>query len=151
MPCKHHDFNKAVGYALISPESDWPRRKGPPEISSQKKRKRSPTAAEQTGGATKAPRFHWNALCPSSGSLRCRLDETQNHMPIEPSVKPDNRVCQLHRWAAQTKGMNIPPGARGSSVCQCKHCGVNLCIRCFETYHTCWFLESKIDDILRKS
>ena len=79
MPWKHHDFNEAVGYALISPESDWPRRKGPPEISSQKKRKRSPTAAEQTGGGEEGPTI----------PLECSLSEQRvAQVPSRRDAKP---------------------------------------------------------------
>ena len=148
----HHEFNEKVGYALIAPDSDedWPRRKSPTPQTAASQKKRKASSALDEAGTPKAPRFSFNALCPTAGKLRKRLDTTLTHMPVEPSVAPANRVCQLHRWAAREEGKNIPPGARGHSVAQCKACGVNLCIRCFEMYHTEMFPESKLGDILGK-
>ena len=147
MPYSHHELNEKVGYALLNPHTDWPRRKSPPNS--------APSTPKQF---IRAPKFNINALSPNKGRLKMRLDNTLVHMPVPPPGKKEYHVCQLHRWAHSEKFNNkkgkgekktntIPPGAR-VCVCHCKACSVNLCLECFETYHTVDHLHTKIDSIL---
>jgi hypothetical protein len=75
---------------------------------------------------------------------RLRLDQSLSHLPVVPEGEKGNHVCQLHRWAS---GSTIPPGAR-NMVCRCSACAVNVCLQCYELFHTETNLPSKIDWIL---
>ena len=153
MPYSHHDFNEKVGYALLNPDKEWPRRKSPTKSATQTPM-RSTRAPKQF---IRAPKFNLNALSPNKGRLNRRLDNSLTHMPVPPPGKKENHVCQLHRWAHaekypkkkgdENKTNTIPPGAR-VSVLNCKACGVILCLECFEMYHTVERLDTKIDSIL---
>ena len=141
----HHDFNKKVGYALLDHVNEWPRRnrKQPPDATRKRKCTTPPPVT------MKAPRFSADALCPNKGNLKKRLDFSLRHLPTVPPGEKGNHVCQLHRWANRTKTSthNIPPGSR-ISVCHCKICGVNLCLRCYEIFHTIDRLVEQINTIL---
>jgi len=54
-------------------------------------------AAKSTSAENRAPRVGSQALSPTRGWLKIRLNhKTANHMPVPaPGEKP---VCQLHRW-----------------------------------------------------
>jgi len=146
MPYSHHDFNEAVGYALLDPVTEWQRRKPPPVAA-----RRTPQAAIK-----RAPRFTVNTLCPTTGKLKIRLSTSFMHMPVPPPGKKDNHVCQLHRWAhgecqsveQRKDNKNIIPAGARSAVLHCKACGVNLCLHCFELFHTKADLYPEIRTIL---
>ena len=155
MPYSHHEFNEKIGYALLNPGNEWPKRnrKQPPEMLSANKRKRtSPVPTPQstpTKKARRAPKLDRDALLPNKGRLKVRLDKSMQHLPVPTDGK--KAVCQLHRWAhnekkcvEDKKKFAIPSGAR-STVMQCKVCNVILCLRCYEIFHTCEDIGAKID------
>ena len=140
----HEGFQEAIGYAFIDPDGMWPRRKSgspPPAPSTPRKfiKVQKP----------RAPKLTLKALSPTRGVLNKRLNETLPHLPVFPSAKKDNRVCQLHRWAynQKTGSHDIPPGAR-TGVLQCKVCTVNLCVPCFSIWHESRKMRPQIDVIL---
>ena len=78
-----------------------------------------------------------NAMA-SDGALKRRLDSSLRHFPVmmDPVAKK-NCCCQLHRLANSfvNKNNNRPPGSR-SDVYVCGDCGVALCIKCWNVFHT---------------
>ena len=85
-------------------------------------------------------------------------------MVVQPSAGR-SIPCQLHCWAQREKKrqkleragkkidgdalkMDPPPGSRGKDVIRCKMCNVNLCVRCWEIFHSEVCLDTKINTIL---
>ena len=142
IPYTHHDFQEKIAHALLNP-STWQRRvrqsPPPPPSKQQNGNNNSPTC-------TKAPRFSAKSLSPNRGALKKRLDTSLHHIPVPPTFW---KVCQLHRWASLEKNkLKSPVGAR-SGLMHCKACSVNICLHCWEMYHTCADLTSKIDVIIK--
>ncbi len=137
----NHDFMEQVGFALINPDKYWPCKKSPQELIAKNKHNNSSTP--------KAPKFDTNALCPENGQLKNRLDSTLGHMPTPAAVNSKNSGCQLHQWAHKPKTgeHKLLPGLR-VHVMHCKECKVNICLCCWEIYHTENDLSQKIDQIL---
>jgi hypothetical protein len=74
-------------------------------------------------------------------------------MPVPPSHQ--NVTSQLHCWAYKethpldkAEGSNIKPSGLHSHVMQCEACTVNLCLECWELFHTKEHLKSYVFDIL---
>ena len=107
------------------------RKKKPPE--------KMTAAAKSTSAEDRAPRVDSQALSPTRGRLKIRLNhKTANHQPVPaPGEKP---VCQLHRWAHKEFNPNdVPnnkPAGSRAHVMRCEACGVNLCLRCSKIFHT---------------
>jgi len=81
----------------------------------------------------KAPRMNDHSLCPSTGSLRNRLHHFGCfHCPTAPTSKSPS--CALHRclMGRETRKCSQTRG----KIVTCSKCEVNLCIRCFEIFHT---------------
>ncbi len=125
----HHDWNEAVGYAHINPDEYWPRKKCPLK-----------SGVQVTAGKTRAPKMDSLALSPTRGWLRGRLDNLVMHMPVNPEAATGTTVCQLHRWAYKEfnphDDKNCKPAGLHSQVMRCRTCQVNLCLGCWEIYHT---------------
>ena len=122
--------------------STWPARtsKSPPP----------PPSAEQNTQPKehckpKAPRFTHRALSPTKGKLQKCLNTSVNHMPVPPTTR---KVCQLHRWAGLDKCGNASPEGCRASLMHCRACVVNAGLHCWELFHTCDDLHTRIDDIL---
>ena len=69
-----------------------------------------------------------------------------------PRGKQENHICHLHRWAANCDNAKqndnkMSSGAR-HHVCKCKACEENLCLNCYEIFHTKDDLEAETDTIL---
>ena len=144
----HHDWNEAIGYAHLDPGEDWPRKKSCPE-----------TAMSTTSSASKkrAPKMDSKALSPTRGRMKVRLDTSVNHMPVVPRGERFNNVCQLHRWADKEfnpgkdktgKKKNTKPACARGHVMRCTVSDVNLCLGCWEIFHTQQHLRSHIPGIL---
>ena len=65
------------------------------------------------------------SLCPASGVLQCRLDQTCHHWPIPHTGM--NPKCQLHCWGG---GKMVK-----SHIMSCSTCNVSLCVQCFQMFH----------------
>ena len=144
----HHAWNEAIGYSHLDPDEDWPRKKSPPE---------TPKSTTSSDSKKRAPKIDNKALSPTRGRMKVRLDTSRNHMPVVPRGKPHSNVCQLHRWAdkefnptADVKGRkkNTKPAGGRTNVMRCTVCDVNLCIRCWEIFHTKERLRYHIPGIL---
>lgn len=141
----HHDWREKIGCALLNPDKEWPSRRNSNDNNVSAKRSRSTSPVPPS---SKKPKFTNNSLC-RDGSLNCRLDKSFDHMPVVPPGKKDNWVCQLHRWAgSKVNGGKIPPGSR-NCVMHCKACGVNVCLQCWELYHSEPDLQPHIETILK--
>jgi hypothetical protein len=133
----HHDWNEAIGYAHLDPDEDWPTKKSPPE---------TPTSSAASASKKRAPKIDSKALSPTRGRMKVRLDTNVNHMPVVPRGPPRANVCQLHRWADKEfnpstddktgRKKNTKPAGARTGVMRCTVCNVNLCIPCWEIFHT---------------
>ena len=129
-PYNHHEFQEMIGYALISPETEW---------TTRNRKKKAPASKTPPPEMNKrAPKVSCNSLHPTDGALKCRLDSTLDHIPRScprKSNKSEN-ICQLHRYANKkvTGEDNLPPGSRGG-VMYCATCRVNLCLPCYYLFH----------------
>jgi hypothetical protein len=69
--------------------------------------------------------FCTDASLAENGALQCRLDTTRSHLP---SKKRGNRPqCALHSWTGVRKE---------AGILYCRSCNINLCIDCYEIFHT---------------
>ena len=132
----HHDWIEAIGYAHLDPDEDWPRRKSPSE---------SPMTTTSSASKTRVPKIDSKALSPTRGRMKVRLDTSVNHMPVVPRGPPRANVCQLHRWADKEfnpstdetgRKKTTKPAGAWTGVMRCTVCDVNLCIPCWEIFHT---------------
>jgi len=154
MPYSHHEFNEKIGYALLNPGTEWPKRNGkqPPEMLSANKRKRiSPVSTPQLTPTKKAraPKLNRDALSPNKGRLKVRLDKSMQHLPVPTDGKG---VFQLHHWAHNMradgkKDYFVVLSGVCAEVAKCSVCRVQLCMQCYAMYHTCDDLTAKIDTI----
>jgi hypothetical protein len=94
------------------------------------------------------------ALSPTRGRLKIRLNhKTANHMLVAaPGEKP---VCQLHRWVHkefQHKDhvKNNKPAGSCAHGMRRRVCKVNLCLRCWNFFHTKQRLRFHVPAILGK-
>ena len=136
MPYSHHEFNEKIGYALLNPGTEWPKRnrKQPPEMLSANKRKRTspvPTPQSTPTKKARAPKLDRDALSPNKGRLKVRLDKSMQHLPVPTDGK--KAVCQLHRWAHNIradgkKGYSVVPSGARAGVAKCSVCRVQLCM-----------------------
>ena len=143
-PYSHYEWREKIGNALLDPEGQWPKWMNRNRKATGKKRKEG----EQL---KRKPKMTAATLSPTKGALSMRLNPTVGHFPRVRVGKKDNLVCQLHRTAnrALFKDNGIPSGAR-KEVYECSGCGVLLCIKCWEIYHTVPQLEKKYCTVLGK-
>ncbi len=127
--------------AYIGPINHWPWKKSPPELSPLQS---ANNATPNVVSLPKCPWFSAQSLAVD-GKLAARLKTTMPHMPVIPPGNKGNHACQLHRWANKEQTCNnmIPPGAR-QHVMRCKQCQVNICLQCWESYHTKEDLKKKL-------
>ena len=85
-----------------------------------------------------------NALHPN-GVLKCRLNGYLNHYPGPSHSK--RAKCQLHRWARGRDGVEV----RGKKVVHCSGCNVDLCFKCWRTFHQCTDVVSLKDEIAKSA
>jgi len=91
-----------------------------------------PVTADKSAPA-KAPRINDNALHPDTGHLRSRLNHFGIfHAPLPSESKHPS--CALHRWM-MGRDTGSCSQIRGNVVC-CGVCKVNLCLQCFNVFHT---------------
>jgi hypothetical protein len=70
-----------------------------------------------------------DSLNPTHGSLKIRLSGLYHHLPARPQAK--DPTCSLHRWASEDNSYK-----RRGNIMKCECCNVNLCIECFNLFHT---------------
>ena len=135
----HYDYIKLIAISWIDPARYGPQtpmkqlpksKRALDEESSRPSTRRRIIEAAQSAGMKKSKRCKEvtdHSLDPVKGGLCIRLNTTIQHWPEE--VKGKKR-CQLHRWA---RGRELP--AVMQSVVMCSICQVNLCLKCFNTFH----------------
>jgi hypothetical protein len=127
----HHDWNEAIAYTHINPNEYWPRAKSLPKI----------VDLDVTVAKEKSHKMDSLALSVTRGWLRRRLNGSVTHMPVLPDATKSTTVCQLHQWAykefnqGNTRKNPKPAGLR-SQVMHCRAFKVDLCLRCWEIFHT---------------
>jgi hypothetical protein len=115
----HYNWRKAVALAWISPEEYYePSKKTnaltPPAPSSNKKAK------------LKRTEFFTDFSVAAAGKLTItRMNTYLQHLPVPPNSERSR--CGMHRWL----GIDTQ-----KDVMTCKSCNVNLCLRCYEGFHT---------------
>ena len=83
------------------------------------------------------------ALHPINGSLKVRLNDFMNHLPVVSQNKRPK--CQLHRWARGRDAKEV----RGVKVVHCNACNVDLCLSCWKKFHECANLVEIKDEIAK--
>ena len=133
----HYEFQKAIALDWISGGHETTRDSSRSDTST--------TSSISTNGFTAStnqslrPRFSNTSLHPLTGALKCRLNKSVGHYPVE--SKRQN-YCQLHRWAFSDGGGNRNRKYHG--VITCNECNVNLCAGyCYEAFHEVWELDKK--------
>jgi hypothetical protein len=112
----HYNFRKAVALAWISPE----------EYYQGSKKSSAPTPPTTNKKKVKRTEFFTDHSVGSSGKLTLlRLNSYLPHFPVPPNS--DRSRCGMHRWL----GIDTQ-----KDVMTCKSCNVNLCLRCYEGFHT---------------
>jgi len=117
----------------------------------------NPTSKQVTSAEKKRdPKIYILDLSPTRGWLKIRLNhEIRTHMTAVPLL--ENPVCQLHWWAhkefnplEKKEGVSVKPSGSRLHVMQCNTCGVNLCLHCWEIFHSQSRLKLHVPDILAK-
>jgi hypothetical protein len=127
----HHDWNEAIAYAHIDPDEYWPQAKCPPKIAD----------LNVTVAKGRSHNMDSLALSLTRGWLRGRLNSSVTYMPVLPDATKGTTVSQLHQWAYKefnpddTRKHPKSSGLR-SQVMHCRACKVNLCLGCWEIFHT---------------
>ena len=136
----HYDYIKSVTLAWLEPGTY---RQKTTTSSSARKRKHkddepggvrtrsseSTISTITTNESSRQTKITNTSLHPSTGSLRCRLNTTVQHLPMK--SKNQKPRCQLHSWA---RGGNAPKVMSGVVTCQI--CQVDLCLDCYRLFHT---------------
>ena len=78
-----------------------------------------------SGAKKRSANLSDNALNPYTGKLRCRLDRSLNHLPVQTN-KPEAN-CQLHYWAEKSKYRK--------QLLKCPTCNVTICLDCYKIFH----------------
>ena len=78
----------------------------------------------------KRARVNDQSLDPISGSLMCRLDKSQCHLPRSNLMELKKRSfrCALHRWIHRRFEQK-------DMVIICTTCNIPLCINCYKPFH----------------
>ena len=144
-PISHYEFLRLITLSWLDPENysakKWKQineKKNIHNISTQtslssdsisnRSSARKKVEAEDNRGAT---RLTVCSVHPYDGSLKMRLDRKLPHFP----KRQDNINCrcQLHGFLKMNRSR--------AKVMYCKDCNVNLCIDCWQTFHTCKVLK----------
>ncbi len=142
----HNDFHKKCGLTYVDPKKHWSPRK-PPPWQSQMNAKSQIWNTKQHIHWT--PRFDKAVVCLDNGELKKQLDTMLNHIPTDPAGKKGDMNCQLHRWAhREITAQNVVPPGGWQHVILCKDYGLNICLCCWEIFHSQPNLNKIISDAL---
>ena len=99
-----------------------------------------------TPSPMKAPRLTDSSLHPDTGALRARLDHFGCfHSPIPSANKHPS--CALHRYVL---GRDNPSAQTRQKIVCCTTCHINLCIPCFNTYHSVADIAGSKSDLAKR-
>ena len=169
----HYDFIKNVALAWLNKENHWPTKGRTKRTSLQTEDsyslviKRSRTRqnlnnsssslvalAESSSSAISQATETTTLTTPArnvtvsektlqpNGALKCRLNNYITHSPCPSTNK--RAKCQLHRWA---RGRDRKDVCGGKLVVHCSVCRVDLCFKCWRTFHSCTDIVSLKDEI----
>ena len=157
----HYDFIKSVALAWLDREANWPNKRKRKRtcisvddtsliINSSRSRRNqnkvnykeppgssSSTESESSNSTIATAFLERNATLTTralkpNGKLKCRLNTYITHSPCPSNNK--RAKCQLHRWA---RGRNEKEVRGGKAVVHCSTCRVDLCFKCWRTFHSC--------------
>ena len=87
---------------------------------------------------SKCTRINIDTLNVCSGALKCRIDNSLQHLPAT-RTSNGKRKCALHRFVHRDFEYK-------RDVLLCSDCNVNLCLYCYQIFHK----TKKVDDIKKK-
>ena len=155
----HYEYIRAIALAWIEPEEYGPqevarKRKSREdnsgsEVSMRSRTRRARNAAIRSSSSTVSgltnedtnangttshvaltnATVNDRSLNPSNGNLKCCMNVAVQHRPEHPKGKKPR--CQLHRWARGRTNSEVMAG-----IIHCSICHVDLCVTCFNTFHT---------------
>ena len=170
----HYDFIKQIALAWLDRENNWPEeRKRKRAISESEesslvirrsRSRRNPIPSSNNSQATTETFLsgdshvskHEEKTIPMrnatvnektlepNGALKCRLNTYVTHSPCPSTNK--RAKCQLHRWA-RGRGKKKVRGAK--LVVHCLVCRVDLCFKCWRTFHSCTDIIRLKDEIAK--
>ena len=126
-----YDFRHSLSLAWMNPEEYWKTKrsgKRTMDFATEESRKRKNRAyTESENKPVRAPSLSTSSLDVRTGKLKCRANiHGLAHFPAMPTIR--DPTCACHRWENSKRIY--------SSKFFCKVCKVNLCINCFEKFHT---------------
>ena len=126
-PKTHYKFIESIALAWLKPSQYWPKRKtsGRKSISEESTVAASIITRRATCTPARSATMTDNTLNPYTGRLRCRLDQSLNHLPIQSERAEAN--CQLHNWAVKSKYRK--------QLMKCPMCNVIICLDCYKMFH----------------
>lgn len=138
-PVSHYEFQKQVAHVWLEKKYY--------EKEERSESLRATHAASMSGLSTssnstlssKRSRISDSALHPTKGSLNCRLGNCASHWPKPPKGKSRQIYCQLHKWAGGRR--------KYKDVAYCVECNVNLCLTCYERFHSTWDLVAEKSEL----
>ena len=126
----HYQFIQDIALAWLKPSQYWPKPKKVTRISSQHSMDESTVSASVvtrrvSGSVKRSAVFNDNSLNPYTGSLRCRLDSSLNHMPTK--IDKPEANCQMHYWKKK--------GKHRKQLMMCPACNVILSLDYYKMLH----------------
>ena len=150
-PYGHHEFQEKIAYGLFDTVHEWPSSSGriPAKNCKRKSSSMKRKAAATAKSYPRSPKTSKSYLVTDTSSLKMRLDQLLEHLPLTVPGKNMKPVYQLHNFTERQFGKrkNIPDGAH-ASVMRCFTCGVNICLSFFFLFHKMEYLENAIIKIM---
>ena len=129
----HHNFRKAIALYWINPDKYEKEVKQSLKMYKLKRKSMSSSVSSismdstiQTPKKVKTGQHYVTdmSLCPSTGTLKCWLDQNLDHIP---EAEAPRARCRLHWWG----GVETQ-----AQILTCLACGVSLCSKCYRLFHT---------------
>lgn len=129
-PRTHYEFIQDIALAWLKPSQYWPKPDKVKHRSSQSSTCDSTVTASiitrrVSGSKKRSAVITDNSLNPYSGSLRCRLDRSLNHLPTQ--TKKPEASCQMYYW--------VKNGKYRKHLMKCPTCNVILSLEYYKMFH----------------
>jgi Transposase IS4 len=130
----HYEFRKAIALAWLDPDTYWANRYNDTVLENKGTKRKLDDMSTSTKATTRSSSKNLKrptavtdkSLDPYVGLHACRLSRDPPHWPKPQQTK--RTKCALHHWAADLE--------ERPHVVMCSRCRVNLCVHCFETFHS---------------